>query len=185
MIWIIIGAIAGAIVGKCLNRDSQYDIGDDIASGIMFGALFGVIITVVMTVLNVAFNWCPLETVTTTDTHEIVQISDQTYANTSGRIFLIRGNISTDLSAGFSFYQKEADGFSLKTIEAGNTTVKYTNEQPRIETTHTYCPERENSFLSIGWLWINYCPVKGGNTWNTIYVPEGSIVESFQLGGKE
>ena len=105
MIWIIIGVIVGAIVGKYLNKDSWYGTGDDVASGIMIGALIGVLVTAVMTALNAMFNWCPLETTTVTDAHEIVQISDLTYANTSGRIsgsiFLIRGNVGTDLSAGF------------------------------------------------------------------------------------
>lgn len=181
MIFIILGAIIGAISAADEMRVFELVMGG------LIGALVGGLITLGMTVICCIFNWGALDAVTTVETHELVQISDVTYSdisgNIGGNIFVVRGNIGTDLAAGFSFYQKETDGFSLKAVGADNTTIKYTDETPRIEVTRTYCPKLDNG-PSIGLLWINRCSVGGGNVWNTIYVPEGSIAEGFKLGDK-
>lgn len=189
MVFIIIGAI----IGMAYAIDNGFDVEEKIV-GLFFlgvaGAAVGSIVTLFVTGVGEMFGWGwgRLEPTTTVETHELVQVSDTVYSNTSGsingNIFVIRGNIGTDLAAGFSYYQKEESGFTLKTVGAGNTTIKYTNDTPRIEVVRTYCPETEKG-LSIGPLFLNYCPIGGGNIWNTIYVPAGSIVESFQLGGEE
>lgn len=189
MVFIIIGAIIGMAYAIYDGLDIVEKIGGLLAFGVL-GALGGFGVAVIATVVGMTFGWGwgRLEPTTTIETHELVQVSDTVYGNTSGsingNIFVIRGSIGTDLAAGFSYYQKEESGFTLKTVGADNTTIKYTNDTPRIEVTRTYCPELEKG-PSIGLLSLNYCPIGGGNVWNTIYVPAGSIVESFQLGGEK
>lgn len=189
MVFMIIGAIIGMVYAIYDGLDIVEKIGGLLVDG-MVGAALGLGVAVVATVASITFGWGwgKLESTTTIETHELVQVSDTVYSNTSGsikgNIFVIRGSVGTDLAAGFSYYQKEESGFTLKTVGAGNTTIKYTNDTPRIEVTRTYCPELEKG-PSIGLLSINYCPIGGGNVWNTIYVPADSIVESFQLGGEK
>ena len=186
MVFIIIGAIIGIVYAIYDSRDVIEAIAGLLLWGIV-GATVGSSVTLLVTGVDMMFGWGwgRLEPTTTVETHELVQVSDTVYGNTSGsingNIFVIRGSIGTDLAAGFSYYQKEESGFTLKTVGADNTTIKYTNDTPRIEVTRTYCPELEKG-PSIGLLSLNYCPIGGGNVWNTIYVPAGSIVESFQLG---
>lgn len=187
MVFIIIGAIIGMVCAICDGLDIEDKIFGSITFGVA-GVLAGFFVAGVVTGVGYIFGWewGRLEQTTTIETHELVQVSDTVYNNTSGsikgNIFVIRGSIGTDLAAGFSYYQKEESGFTLKTVGAGNTTIKYTNDTPRIEVTRTYCPETEKG-LSIGPLFLNYCP-NGDNIWNTIYVPADSIVESFQLGDR-
>lgn len=150
----------------------------------MSGGIIGTTVMLGISLIAMVLNWDHFDTATSIETHELVQISDHVYSNVSnsisGGVFLVRGSVGTDLSAGFSFYQKEVDGFSLKTVEASNTTIKYTDVTPRIESTHTYCLEE----VHIRPLWIGFC-LTGNITRNTIYVPENSIVESFNLGDNE
>ena len=182
MIFIIIGIILGIVCGINEGKNLDEKIGLAILNAIS-GGIIGTAVMLVISLIAMVFNWDYFDTATSIETHELVQISDHVYSNVSGSIsgvFLVRGSIGTNLSAGFSFYQKEVDGFSLKTVEASNTTIKYTDVTPRIETTHTYCLEK----VHIRPLWISIC-LKGNIARNTIYVPENSIVESFNLGDNE
>lgn len=146
--------------------------------GLSLGALF-LVVGSVLSGTNV-----PIETTTTE--YELVNMGDTTYADVHGNIhgsaFLVRGTISTDLSAGFSYYQKEDSGYTLKTAKATQSVIKYSNETPKVVVEQTYCKRSNPKGPTIGLLFFEMCETEKEYTHYTFYIPEGSIVERFNLG---
>lgn len=182
MIFIIIGAIGGAIYYK---KDEGEYLGEfviDVGSGIMLG----IACVLCFELFCVLFGWFMSPMETTTTEYELVQMGDQTYANTnglfSGVLFIRPVTINTNLDAGYSYYQKEGDGFALKTAGANNSTIKYINDTPKVVITSSHCVNETSFGL---WGFENICDHTKIATWNTFYIPEGSIAEGFELGEKK
>lgn len=185
MMPVFIGAIMGAIAGvleiaglKFFKEEGSLIvawIGD-----VILGAVVGLLVSVINCVTNPEF--VPIESTITE--HELVQVSDHFYADTNGYvaggIFLIHGAINTSPESAFSYYEKQDDYFQLKTVEADKCIIKYTDERPRlvIEDTH----ETKSLPILGEWaLFMSHNPAV--KTTYTFYIPEGSIEESYSLGG--
>lgn len=184
MVYILVPLIIGVLIGIFHDwnwKDLEDKIGFAFLDGLL-GGLIGVGILMLAIALGIAQTTSP--TVTTTEEHELVQITDTSYTKTEGNIhgsiWVVSGSISSGLSSGFTYYQKEGDGYVMRTAESNNTTIKYTNSTPKIVTTSTYCTEK----ITLGlWGIENYCPPESTHSENVIYVPEGSIVSNYTLGG--
>lgn len=184
MIYILMPLIIGVLIGifhdwnwKDIEEKIEYAFFDG-----FLGGLVGCIILLLAFGLGMAGTSSP--TTTTTEEHELVQITDNTYTKTEGNIhggiWVVSGSINSSLSSGFTYYQKEGDGYVMRTAESNNTTIKYTNSTPKIVTISTYCTEK----TALGFWGIeNYCPPESTHSENVIYVPEGSIVSNYTLGG--
>ena len=184
MIYILVPLIIGALFG--IFHDGNWkDNGEKIIFAVfdgLTGGLLGVGVMLLAFGLGIAGTASP--TATTTEEHELVQITDTTYTKTGGNIhggiWVVSGPINSSLSGGFTYYQKEGDGYAMRTADSNNTVIKYTNSAPKIVTTSTYCTEKTTlSFWGIE----NYCPPESTHSENVIYVPEGSIVSNYTLGG--
>lgn len=183
MIFIIIGFIGATIYYKMYEGECFGELVLDWFIGI----LLGVACVLCFGLFCFLFDWfmSPMETTTVAE-YELVQMGDQTYANTSGvfrgGLFLRSGTINTNLDAGYSYYQKEGNGFTLKTAGANNSTIKYTNDTPKVVITSSRCVNETSFGL---WGFENICDHTKIATWNTFYIPEGSIAEGFELGDKK
>lgn len=184
MIFIIIGFI-GAIIFYKMNEYSEGIL--LLVLEVLMGIMLGIACSFGFSTFSFAlFDWFMSPMETTTAEYELVQMGDQTYANTSGMLsgglFLRSGTINTNLDAGYSYYQKESDGFTLKTAGANNSTIKYTKDTPKVVITSSHCVNE----MSFGlWGFENICDHTKIATWNTFYIPEGSIAEGFELGEKK
>lgn len=184
MIYILVPFIIGVLIGIFHDwswKDTEEKIGFAFLDGIL-GGLIGSLILLLAIGLGIAQTTSP--TATTTEEHELVQITDTAYTKTEGNIYggiwMVSGSISSGLSNGFTYYQKEGDGYVIRTAESNNTVIKYTKSTPKIVTTSTYCTEK----TAFGFWGIeNYCPPESTHSENIIYVPEGSIVSNYTLGG--
>lgn len=182
MIFIIIGFIGAIIFHKMYEySEGVLLLALEMIVGIILGAACSLCFSCGSAAL---FGWFMSPIETTATEYELVQMGDQTYANTSGvfsgGLFLRSGTINTNLDAGYSYYQKDGDGFSLKTAGANNSTIKYTNDTPKVVITSSHCTKKVGFGL---WGIENLCDHTKIATWNTFYVPEGSIAEGFELGG--
>lgn len=178
MLFIILGLVIAIIYSLC--KKDLY-VAEMVAFGFI-ATLVGFVVCFVLTVItgpNV-----PIETTTTE--YELVNMGDTTYADVHGNIhgsaFLMRGTISTDLSAGFSYYQKEDSGYTLKTAKATQSVIKYSNETPKVVIEQAYCKRSNPKGPAIGLLFFEMCETEKEYTHYTFYIPEGSIVEKFNLG---
>lgn len=85
----------------------------------------------------------------------------------------ISGSINEEETYEF-YYQKDDGGYKKMSVPVDDTTIYYTNEHPKIEI-----------LVQYGEYWI--CPNCGAENYkwkvdlNKIYVPEGSIVEEYNL----
>lgn len=184
MIYILVPLIIGVLIGIFYDWDWK-DTAEKIVCALfdgLTGGLLGAGILLLASGLGIAQTTSP--TVTTTEEHELVQINDTSYTKTEGNIhgsiWVVSGSINSSLSSGFTYYQKEGDGYVMRTAESSNTIIKYTNSTPKIVTTSTYCTEKKTLGL---WGIENYCPPESTHSENVIYVPEGSIVSNYTLGG--
>lgn len=184
MIYILVPLIIGVLIGIFHDwnwKDTEEKIGFAVLYGIL-GGLVGFFILLLAFGFGIARATSP--TTTTTEEHELVQITDATYTKTEGNIhgniLVVSGFINSGLSNGFTYYQREGDGYVMRAAESNNTVIKYTNSTPKIVTTSTYCTEK----MTLGpWGIENYCPPESTHSENVIYVPEGSVVSDYTLGG--
>lgn len=184
MIYILVPLIIGVLIGIFHDggwKDTEEKIILAFLDGFL-GGLIGSLILLLAIGLGIAQATSP--TTTTTEEHELAQITGTAYTKTEGNIhgniWVVRGSINSGLSSGFTYYQKEGDGYVIRTAESNNTVIKYTNSTPKIVTTSTYCTEK----TTLGpWGIENYCPPESTHSENVIYVPEGSIVSNYTLGG--
>lgn len=164
-------------------KDDPYDFTDGVGSAIL-GAMFGALaVTCYFAIQTNINNVEPVEQPVVSEA--LVNIADTSYPNTHGSVrgtmFYLYGSISTDNKQAFNYYIKQADGsFKLKSAPASDSTIIYTKENPRVEI-RTYKCERGNIIFEA-WS-IARCEEK--TTTYKFYIPEGSIAESYRLGGKE
>ena len=174
MIFLIIGAILGFMVFFG-DDESVFDGLMDAAMGVLFGAVVCLIATIFWG------PYAPMETVTSE--YELVQMSDHVYSDTEGHIgggiFIISGKIDTELSSGFSYYQKDGDSYSLKTVDAGKSIIKYSNDKPKVVIEDIHCVKPKETFS----FWFLNIKCEGEDQMHyTFYVPQGSVKENFSLG---
>lgn len=180
MIPIILILVTTVIIAIIIDR--PFDVDDliiDVLLGIMFGALAAAIYLGIQITTNI------VEPVEQQISEPLVNIADTSYPDTHGSIrgglFYIYGSISTDNKQAFNYYVKQADGsFKLKSAPASDSTIIYTKDNPRVEVS-TYKCERGKTIFEA-WS-ISGCGKKP--TTYKFYIPEGSITESYALGGKE
>lgn len=115
----------------------------------------------------------------------LVNINDTSYADTHGSIrgglFYIYGSISTDNQQAFNYYVKQDDGsFKLKSAPASDSSIIYTTDTPKVEIISSKC--ERGGIIVEPWS-IAGCDEKP--TKYKFYIPEGSITESYKLGGEE
>lgn len=186
MIIIVLAALIGFICGFHSVPRPEDELDKELRGlmgilGIMAGGLLGFLACMFASVL---FGHLPVETTHTE--YQLVQVSDNVYGDTNGDIhgglFLIHGNISTSLSAGFSYYQKVEDGYELKTAEATNSIIKYSNGTPRVVIEDTHCLRHTPEGPYLGLWFFDYCDPKVESIKYTFYVPDGSVHEDFNLG---
>lgn len=174
MIYILVPLIIGVLIGVFYDWDWK-DTGEKIGYALIDGFLGGLIgVGILMLAIGFGIAQATSPTATTTEEHELVQITDTAYTKTEGNIhggiWVVSGSINSNLSSGFTYYQKEGDGYVMRA----------TNSTPKIVTTSTYCTEK----TTLGFWGIeNYCPPESTHSENVIYVPEGSIVSNYTLGG--
>lgn len=114
----------------------------------------------------------------------LINMNDTSYADTHGAIrgglFYIYGSVSTDNQQAFNYYVKQDDGsFKLKSAPASDSTIIYTNDTPKVETTSSKCEKGELIFEP----W-SVASCKNSPTTYKFYIPEGSIAEGYRLGDK-
>lgn len=179
MLFIILG-LAIAVIYCILNSKDLYV--SEMVALVLTGILVGFVTCGIASAI--AGPNVPIETTTTE--YELVNMGDTTYADVNGNIhgsaFLVRGTISTDLSAGFSYYQEEGDGYTLKTAKATQSVIKYSNDTPKVVVEQAYCKRSNPKGPTIGLLFFEMCETEKEYTHYTFYIPEGSIVEKFNLG---
>jgi hypothetical protein len=180
MIPIILILIIAVIITIII--DKPWDVGDlimDVLFGLAVGWLVAGVHLAIQCTANIA------EPVEQQISEPLVNIADTSYPDTHGSIrgglFYIYGSISTDNKQAFNYYVKQADGsFKLKSAPASDSTIIYTKDNPRVEISAYKCERGE--IISEAWS-ISGCKEKP--TTYKFYIPEGSITESYALGGKE
>ena len=178
IILILIRAIAIAII-----IDKPWDA-EDCAMDVLLGLMCGNVVVLLYFAIQVRANIVdPVEQ--PVQYAPLVNITDTSYADTHGTIrgsmLYVYGSISTDNKQVFNYYVKQSDGsFKLKSSPASDSTIIYTKDNPRVEIS-TYRCERGNTIFEA-WS-IASCEEKP--TTYKFYLPYGSIVESYRLGGEE
>ena len=92
----------------------------------------------------------------------------------------MHGYINSELAAGFSYYQKDGDSYQLKTANADQSIIKYTEDTPKVVIDTTYCVSTLGN-LFRPWT-LDWCKAGSNTSHYTFYVPEGSIKENYNLG---
>jgi hypothetical protein len=180
MIPIILILITTVIIAIIIA--DPWDFADGVMSAIL-GAMFGWLVAAVYLAIQCTTNIA--EPVEQQISEPLVNIADTSYPDTHGSIrggmFYIYGSISTDNKQAFNYYVKQADGsFKLKSAPASDSTIIYTKDNPRVEISAYKCERGKTIFEAWS---ISGCEEKP--TTYKFYIPEGSITESYALGGKE
>lgn len=181
MIPIILILIIAIVIALII--DDPYDLVAGVGAA-MAGAAFGSLAVVFYLAIQVSINKVePVEQPVVSE--DLVNIADTSYPNTHGSIrgsmFYVYGSISTDNEQAFNYYVKQADGsFKLKSAPASDSAIIYTTDNPRVEVS-TYKCDRGTPIYEA-WS-IAVCEEKP--TTYKFYIPEGSIAESYRLGGEE
>lgn len=176
MIFLIIGAILGFII---FTRGIIYDVAEGLIGALM-GLMVGALVCLIATIFWGPY--APMETVFRE--YELVQMNDHVYSDTEGHIggsiFVISGKINTELSSGFSYYQKDGDGYSLKTVDASKSMIKYSDNKPKVVVDDVHCVKPKEFFS----FWFMNIKCKDEDQMHyTFYIPQGSVKENFSLGG--
>lgn len=181
MIPIILILVIAVIIAIVIDRPwNAVDCAMDVLIGLMVGAL------VVLFYLAIQAATSFVESVEQpVQSEPLVNIADTSYPDTHGTIhgsmLYVYGSISTDNKQAFNYYVKQADGsYKLKSAPASNSVIVYTDDSPRVETQSYKCERGEIIFEAWS---IAGCKEKP--TTYKFYVPEGSIAESYRLGGEE
>lgn len=159
MIWIILGII---LTGLHLLRAKRSTFPDPFLYIVPSVFILGLVVLVPNGFISMYTN-----EYTNCTTHQLVSIQDG--AGESGQFFLGTGS-KNDLPV-FYFYQKNNDSYRLMRVSADDSVVKVDSDPRRM----VCSPSSSNKWLSI------FSP---GLDHNTFYVPEGSIVNSFNLDAK-
>lgn len=150
----------------------------------IFGAILGMTIGGLVGLIVGAAFYPMIEPATVEEKSRLAQIADTTYGDPSGTIrggaFLIRGAVSTDLATGFSYYVETDGGYTLRVAPADKSTIYYTDTTPRVEKVSRDCGAEKMQLRAFG---FQFCNSNLEGEHYDFYVPKGSIVESFQLGG--
>lgn len=178
MIPIILMLIVAVVITIII--DKPYD-GYDWVLDVLFGLMLGLIITVGY--LTTQFSTNKVDPVEQTAYEPLVNIADTSYPDTHGTIhggmFYIYGSISTDNQQAFNYYVQQPDGsYRLKSAPASSSVIVYTNDSPRVEVNSYRC---ERGLIIEAWS-IALCNEKPPTY--KFYVPEGSITNSYKLGGE-
>jgi hypothetical protein len=179
MIPIILILIVAVIITIII--DKPWDVGDlimDVLFGLAVGWLVAGVHLAIQCTANIA------EPVEQQISEPLVNIADTSYPDTHGSIrgglFYIYGSISTDNKQAFNYYVKQADGsFKLKSAPASDSTIIYTKDNPRVEISAYKC--ERGKIIFEAWS-ISGCEEKP--TTYKFYIPEGSITNSYKLGGE-
>lgn len=152
----------------------------------IFGAILGTTLGLLASLVIGGVFYPTTEPVTVEEKNKLVQIDDTTYSDVSGTIrggvFLVRGAVTTDLAAGFSYYVETDGGYTLRVAPADKSTIYYTDTTPRVEKVSRDCGTERVRLREFG---FQFCNTDLEGEHYDFYVPKGSIVESFQLGGGE
>lgn len=174
MIFIIIAAVVGFIFGKK----------DSFSGGICLG-LAGACLGAMVSLMATLFFGVPLPLETTVAEHELAQMSDNVYADTSGEIrgvFLVNGTLGTNIGTGFTYYEKDGDEYRMGSAESNQSTIKYTSDKPKLVVEDTHCARTNPDGPAIGLWFFEMCDLKKEGVHYTFYIPEGSIAEGYRLG---
>jgi hypothetical protein len=180
MIPIILILITTVIIAIIIDKPwDAFDYITDVWFGLMLGGLVVAFYLAIQCTTNIA------EPVEQQISEPLVNIADTSYPDTHGSIrgglFYIYGSISTDNKQAFNYYVKQADGsFKLKSAPASDSTIIYAKDNPRVEISAYKC--ERGKIIFEAWS-ISGCEEKP--TTYKFYIPEGSITESYALGGKE
>lgn len=164
---IIVFILATIVAYYLLNKDNPEDgIEELIVPSIFIGFVFGFIMFITSILLIPAHF-----TLKEVSRNTLENISDG--SNIKGSFHIGSGYIGNEMH--YSFYIKEKYGFSLCTVSAEDTHIKYTKKQPYI-ITYKYFKNDD---------WINYFSLEFNHSERyTIYVPYGSIIENYTLDAK-
>ena len=161
----ILGFIAAAFVAffVLLDEGPGSAIGALCLLGILFGAVGALIISLPATYI-MSDDYI--------ETHEIVSLKDGT--GSTGSFFLGSGSLDGD--ATFFYYQRVSGGFELKSVDADDTTIIFSDENPRVEQD---CTKFNNNFFT--WPVAEFPTDHECEGDYKIYVPADSITTKFVL----
>lgn len=152
--------------------------------GFIIGGILGAVLGGIASLIVGAVFYPMMEPATIEEKSKLVQINDTAYSDVSGTIrggaFLVRGAVTTDLAAGLSYYMETEGGYTLRVAPADKSTIYYTDMTPRVEKVSRDCGMEKMRVRAFG---IQFCDLKLEGEHYDFYIPKGSIVESFQLGG--
>jgi hypothetical protein len=178
MIPIILILIVAVIITIVIDKPwDALDTTMDVLLGLALGGLGSV------GYLAVQFGTNNVEPVEQTTYEPLVNIADTSYPDTHGSIrggmFYIYGSISTNNQQAFNYYVQQPEGsYKLKSAPASSSVIVYTNDSPRVEVNSYRC---ELGLIIEAWS-IALCREKPPTY--KFYVPEGSITNSYKLGGE-
>lgn len=161
---IIIFAVIGFVIGFIIMypRDYVEDYLISFLNGLLFGVLSGFIGALIALSL-------PAKTEVVKTTYNLASLKDD--SRISGAFFLGSGRIEGKMV--YTFYYKKDDYYKLSQIDVNLASIKYTNDNPRIE---RYTTEKvKGAFINNFALDIDE-PIS-----YVIYIPEGSIKQDYIL----
>lgn len=160
----IICAIIGFIVGYC---DCSY-IGDGVVGSIAFLFIGFALGMTVLVVGGLSYNDVPAENRESiiVEDHELIALRDN--FNIEGHGFLFSSYIDEDLY--YVYLYEGPRGITSGKVKAENTYIKYLENEDETPYIIKYMEQHKNHFLNHLWFW--------GETYYTIYLPQGSVIEN-------
>lgn len=181
MIPIILILIIAIVIALII--DVPHDLVDGVWAAIA-GVIFGSLVVVFYLAIQLGINKVePVEQPVVSEA--LVNIADTSYSNTHGSIrgsmFYVYGSISTNNEQAFNYYVRQDDGsFKLKSAPASDSAIIYTTDNPRVEASTYECDRGTRIYEPWS---IAVCEERPATY--KFYIPEGSIAESYRLGGEE
>ena len=118
-------------------------------------------------VLSVAWEDAPVEITTSTD-YEIVALQDN--LGLQGQFFLGSGYVDDELSYTYMHYVEDR-GYKVETVDASNAYVEFTDKQPYVSLVRYQFKDAWRNYFTV--------PYNSGDAF--FYVPEGSILQNYNI----
>lgn len=167
MIWCVLGMIAVIIAIIFICCDEYNDLGEKIWYSFV-ALILSILVSFVFLLVSsaIATEHAEIEYHAISDT-KIIALKDN--QNISGNFYIMGGYVGEDL---YYYYATETElGYKTEKIKAGNTYIKYTDEEPHIEKLKG---EFANDSVN---LWAAPMCVDR----YIIYCPEGTITNEFSV----
>ena len=155
------------------NRDifGFYSFWETFFGSAGFAIMFFLVGILVAFILSAIWEDAPVEIITSTD-HEIVALQDN--LELKGSFFLGSGYVDNELSYAYMRYV-DGCGYKIETVDASNAYVEFTDKQPYVSIVSYQFKDKWRNYFTV--------PYNSGDAF--FYVPEGSILQNYNIDLKQ